>query len=307
MKNQPVIILFFAFLTISLSAQSRFSGIWQGQLSREGYHWNVTLHIGESTADQQTEVYLSFPDWGMYRLPADSVSVNSDKIHFYISWMRAGVKAQLDGKTMELYLGENSKGILHRLDTAPGLFQKEEVSITREDGAVLRGTLFFPNQPPPYNAMVLTHGSGPDTRQTGPYIGKAMLAVESGLAVLAYDKRGAGASTGNGSYDIAKLSADAHAMVGHLKNHEKINPDKVGIGGISQGGWVAPKVAFENPEIAFVLLRLPLPYPRPSRTFTHWKPACRLPGSLMQRSRTQNEHCGPSTSFTVQVIPITAK
>ena len=118
--------------------------------------------------------------------------------------------------------------------------------------AQLAGTLLLPASEPPYSAMVLTHGSGPDTRSTGPYIGKAGLAVLSGLAVLVYDKRGAGQSTGSNWYRPERLTADALAMWRWLANNELINPDRVGIGGISQGGYIAPRAAFYNPDVAFL-------------------------------------------------------
>jgi uncharacterized protein len=65
----------------------------------------------------------------------------------------------------------------------------------RSGDATLSGTLILPNRPgPPHAAIVLLHGSGPLTRHSfGPY---PRFFASLGLAVLVYDKRGTGASTG---------------------------------------------------------------------------------------------------------------
>src|SRR5687767_2623402 len=69
----------------------------------------------------------------------------------------------------------------------------QEVSFDQAD-AKLAGTLLTPTTKGPHPAIILLHGSGPLTRyKFGPY---PHFFTSLGFAVLIYDKRGTGASTG---------------------------------------------------------------------------------------------------------------
>src|ERR687897_3906395 len=80
--------------------------------------------------------------------------------------------------------------------TRPLYMQHRAVDITVDDGVTLRGTVSKPRwRRKPVPGVVLVHGSGPLTREH--LVGDTRRLVRSGFAVLAYDKRGAGASTGS--------------------------------------------------------------------------------------------------------------
>jgi dienelactone hydrolase len=114
---------------------------------------------------------------------------------------------------------------------------------------------------PPYPAAVLLHGSGEVTGvelMEGP--GRRLLAL--GIAVLAYDKRGVGQSTGEytsiGPSNSVKmfdlLAADAIAGVGDLRRRTDIDPARIGLVGFSQAGWIAPLAASRSKTIAFLVI-----------------------------------------------------
>jgi pimeloyl-ACP methyl ester carboxylesterase len=116
----------------------------------------------------------------------------------------------------------------------------------------LAGTLIVPAQGTRHPAVVLVHGSGPATReQILPF---ARFLVRRGVAVLAYDKRGAGASTGDwttASFD--DLAADAAAAVAHLRTRSEIDASRIGLLGVSQAGWIMPLVATRVEGLAFLV------------------------------------------------------
>ena len=131
-------------------------------------------------------------------------------------------------------------------------YRSEEV--TFENGNVsLRGTLTLPPTEGPHPAVVLVHGSGAGRRPGGhltPFLAR------HGIALLLYDKRGAGASTGNWRESTYEdLAADALAAVRLLKNHKSIDPQRIGLWGHSEGGWVAPLAASRSPDVAFVMIK----------------------------------------------------
>ena len=76
-----------------------------------------------------------------------------------------------------------------------------------------------------------------------------------GIAVLRYDDRGTAYSTGNFSTATTKdFADDAMAGVKFLKTHKKINPNKIGIIGHSEGGSIAPMLAAKSKDIAFIVM-----------------------------------------------------
>jgi uncharacterized protein len=118
----------------------------------------------------------------------------------------------------------------------------------------LRGTLTLPAGPPPYAALVLVHGSNALTRDVfGPW---SRYFAGLGFAVLGYDKRGTGQSTGDWKQaDFATLAGDVLAGVRSLASRSDIRSDRIGLWGASQAGWILPIVAAQAPrEIAFLIV-----------------------------------------------------
>jgi pimeloyl-ACP methyl ester carboxylesterase len=76
-----------------------------------------------------------------------------------------------------------------------------------------------------------------------------------GIAVLRYDDRGFGKSTGNHflatTYDFA---IDAREVVAFVKTHPKINPEKVHLLGHSEGGLIATIVASKTKTLKSIIL-----------------------------------------------------
>lgn len=118
---------------------------------------------------------------------------------------------------------------------------------------VLRGRLFVPTSKGPHPAVVLLHGGGRQRLNEAPLFFAPLLA-RCGIAALVYDKRGTGASAG--TWETALFDdfvADAVAAVAMLGQRADIQSDKIGLIGFSQGGRLAPVVAVERPEVAFVV------------------------------------------------------
>ncbi len=122
--------------------------------------------------------------------------------------------------------------------------------------AVLAGTIYLPNRAGPHPGVVWVHGAGKAARLGwGGQILPGL--VQAGVAVLSYDKRGAGQSQGvccpgdDGHFNL--LTADAVGAVSVLRARAEINADEVGLVGASQAGWIAPRAANEA-RAAFVAL-----------------------------------------------------
>lgn len=130
--------------------------------------------------------------------------------------------------------------------------RQEEVRF-RNGEVELGGTLYLPGGSPPHPAVVLIHGDGPDTREG--YRLLARLFARNGVAALVYDKRGTGASSGDWRARFADLADDALAGVSLLESRGDIRPDRIGLWGGSQGGWIAPLAASRSSDIAFLIVK----------------------------------------------------
>jgi len=76
-----------------------------------------------------------------------------------------------------------------------------------------------------------------------------------GIAVLRFDDRGVGQSTGNFSgATTADFATDVESAVAYLKNRREINPQKIGLIGHSEGGAIAPIVAARSCDVAFIVM-----------------------------------------------------
>jgi pimeloyl-ACP methyl ester carboxylesterase len=118
-------------------------------------------------------------------------------------------------------------------------------AVTFSNGAVtLAGTLLLPAGAGPHPGAVLVHGSGPAERAGQLSLLRAELLLRRGIAVLLYDKRGVGASSGDWEQaGIDELAGDAAAAVTLLRAHAAIERGAVGLVGHSQAGWVMPAAA----------------------------------------------------------------
>ena len=132
----------------------------------------------------------------------------------------------------------------------PGSSVREE-SVRFQNGDVtLAGTLFVPAKPGKHPAIVLYHGSGPQPR----YPGLARWFAGLGIAALTYDKRGVGESTGDfRKVSFLDLATDGLAGIELLKARRDIDPRKIGVWGLSQGGWLGPLAASRSTDVAFVI------------------------------------------------------
>jgi uncharacterized protein len=101
--------------------------------------------------------------------------------------------------------------------------------------------------------VVIIHGSGPEDRDyLAPWVD---FFVQQGVAVLAYDKRGVRDSTGDWKQSsLDDLAGDVLAGIELLKRRGDLDPKRIGLFAVSQGGWIAPMAAARSRDIAFVIL-----------------------------------------------------
>jgi len=153
----------------------------------------------------------------------------------------------------------NQSGPLSKIDAKEG--EKDDSTFTVEkiripsDGLMINGWLYLPLGSGKFPLIVLTNGGGDGSRgikSLSDWI--APILAHCGYAAFVHDKRGTGESEGTfvaSTYE--DFIQDAGNCAKWLTKHPRINPEKVGIMGGSEGGLIAVSAACRFPEIKFVI------------------------------------------------------
>lgn len=266
-----ILLLCCAFL---LKAQS-ITGSWEGTIKTQQYSLPLVFHI--ESENQTFKVSLDSPKQGASGIKADEVTFYNNQITIVFNTLQAtysGVFNGLNkingtfsqaGQNLPLVLNKmpNFKGLLNAPETmVDSLNFTERVVSFKNDSANcnLQGTLTLPKAKGQFPVVILISGSGPQNRDGEiaghkPFKMIAEYLSKHGIAVLRYDERGVGSSQGDFSKATSiDFAQDAEAAFQFLKSVPEINPEKIGYLGHSEGGIVAPMVAYRNKEVFFLVL-----------------------------------------------------
>jgi pimeloyl-ACP methyl ester carboxylesterase len=98
-------------------------------------------------------------------------------------------------------------------------------------------------------ALVALHGAGEGTRESPSLRHLHELLPQHGIGVVTFDRRGEGESTGDATRGRFELQVeDALAVL------RAVDAERVGLWGISQGGWIGPLAAAASDDVAFLVL-----------------------------------------------------
>lgn len=259
---------------VSVNALSQeIEGNWLGTLNIMGNKLRVGFNIEK--LDSLFVSTMDSPDQGAFGLPTTKTSFINNKLEITASQLGIQYQGILEedsisgtftqaGVSFPLVLRKTEKPAApNRPQTpqAPFPYKTEEVTIENSlDSVTLSGTLTLPESEDQSAAVILIAGSGRNDRDETilghkPFLVLADHLTRNGIAVLRYDKRGVGESTGYYSrattFDFAN---DVKVLLEYLANRPEINPAKIGLIGHSEGGIIAPIVAAETDDkVAFIV------------------------------------------------------
>jgi pimeloyl-ACP methyl ester carboxylesterase len=251
-------------------------GVWQGALEGNGMRLRLQLHVSHDD-QKQLVAALDSPDQGVSGLPAIKVTQKDAGFHFEIpvvsgvydgtlnaakaaingSWTQNGVGQKLDfrrsDQLLELVRPQNP--------VKPYPYREEEITFPNEKAKIsMAGTLTLPPGQGPFPAAILLSGSGPHDRDESlvghrPFLVLADHLTRKGIAVLRFDKRGIGKSTGDyANATTEDFAGDAEAALAYLKTRKEVDAKKIGLIGHSEGGMIAPLVAAHSGDAAWIVL-----------------------------------------------------
>jgi pimeloyl-ACP methyl ester carboxylesterase len=254
-------------------------GDWDGVLDINGTQLRLALHVKTTPADGTTATLDSI-DQNALGAPVSAISREGPHVRLELKTLAAIFDGALEhgdqtiagrwtqgSLSLPLTLQQRptsaKQPTLNRPQTPqkPYPYAEEEVVFESAAGhARLAGSLTRPKGTGPYPAVVMIAGSGPNTRDE-PIMGHRLFLViadhltRQGIAVLRYDKRGTGSSTGDYlKATTADFADDADAALGYLATRADIGHRQIGLIGHSEGGLIAPIVAARDPSVAFMVL-----------------------------------------------------
>ncbi|HET6528840.1 MAG TPA: alpha/beta fold hydrolase, partial [Balneolaceae bacterium] len=261
-------------LTASSLYSQDVSGQWNGVLNVMGSQLKLVFHIQKT--DSGYSATFDSPDQGAIGIPFTSATFDGAELRLaatnigavYVGMFKADSIAgtwNQGGRSFSLNLYRNAveKEAYRRPQEPerPYPYYEEEVSFKNEqDSLVLAGTLTLPEKSGSFPAVILISGSGPQNRNEEVFGHKPFLVLADhltrhGIAVLRYDDRGTAESTGNFSTATsADFATDALSAVRYLKTRSEIDAENIGLIGHSEGGSIAPMVANESDDSAFMVL-----------------------------------------------------
>jgi pimeloyl-ACP methyl ester carboxylesterase len=118
----------------------------------------------------------------------------------------------------------------------------------------LAGTVYLPETGDHLPGVVVLHHAGLATREAALYRHLREGLPALGFAVLVFDRRGSGQSSGDfASADFETLADDAIAGQRALAKIPRIDQTRIGFWGLSQGGWLAVLAAGRSTNSAFAV------------------------------------------------------
>lgn len=245
----PASILVFFITCSNTVIEESLNGHWEGKMICNGSSLAIRFNIS------QDKFLYDIPGLGLYGQPVNSFDITGKNFTFTISG-KENITVNGSIRNNELTAGiediEDVSLKMERTSKESVFFSEEELSYVSE-GAIISGTLIKPNGPGPYPVIVFVHGSGKMTRET--MRSRAYMFVESGSAAFIFDRRGKGKSEGDTSriLPISVMAADVINAVKFIKDRPDIDNGKIGLYGLSQGGWVAPYAASMCEDIKFLI------------------------------------------------------
>ncbi|KUG06332.1 alpha/beta hydrolase family protein [Solirubrum puertoriconensis] len=263
LRLQSLLWLFLLFPLLCTAvaynpADSPLGGQWRGELKASGSTSELVITI-IPLSNGTLYATLDVPKQKISRMPV-KVTVKGSDVSMRIEEAGSRFTGRLSGDqksmkgmwsqpglTSALVLERSAGSVLNAATfkpTAP--YREEEVVVPNKvDKLRLVGTLTMPQGRGPFPGVVLISDSGPQDRNAAVdnYRMFNILAdylTRRGVAVLRYDDRGVGKSTGSYQQaNTADLVSDAQAAMGFLRAHYKVNKTQVGMIGHGEGANIA--------------------------------------------------------------------
>lgn len=262
-------------VSLQMYGQQDITGQWNGILDIQGKQVRLVFHIKED--DEKLTATMDSPDQGAKGIPVSSVTFENMVLKLEVksagisyegtmgedNVVKGTFKQSIYSFPLELTKEKVEKKVIAKPQDPlkPYPYRTENVIFENKYAGInLAGTLTLPQQEGIYPAVILISGSGPQNRDSEllghrPFLVISDFLTKNGIAVLRFDDRGTGASSGNfQSSTSMDFAQDVEAGLAYLRSRKEIDSGKIGLIGHSEGGLIAPIVASRSKDVAFIVL-----------------------------------------------------
>jgi len=282
LKNSNImkkLVAILSFVLISFSAFPQdIEGKWNGNLEVQAGR-KIVFIFQISSTEKVLKTEIAIPSQGVKELVAKSTTfedgnllIDASNLGFKYSGKWNASSGTIEGSFQE---GVNTVPLILTRETIeevklnrpqepvkPYPYKEEEVKfINQKANVALAGTLSLPasmdTKPP---VVILISGSGPQDRDETfashkPFLVLSDYLTRNGIAVLRYDDRGYGESTGDFSTGTtADFAEDVLSAIEFLKKRTDIDSNKIGLVGHSEGAIIAPMVANQSNGVSYIVM-----------------------------------------------------
>ena len=253
-----------------------FAGNWMGTISAAGAELRMRVEL--TVEDGALAATMFSVDQGNARIPVESATVTGRTLSMTMPMIGGSYEGTLsdDGQAIDgtfTQMGAELPLVLERMEgdepaagrpqdpVEPYPYVAEDVRYPNPDGGhELAGTFTRPADGGPFPAVILITGSGPQDRNEAlmghrPFLVLSDHLTRRGIAVLRFDDRGVGESTGDHATATSRdFASDALAGVAYLKTRDDVDLAEIGLAGHSEGGLIAPIAATQSDDIGYIVL-----------------------------------------------------
>lgn len=236
----------------SLPVIAGMDGVWQGVLDRGDTPLELVLNI--ETTEAGTQITLDSVSQAAYGIPVTNLARDGSTVSFQVPAANVRYAGELDASG-DILAGDWTRpdfpdarvSFQRSADTvtgpnrpqtpqAPFPYSAEDVRFDNPaaEGVTLAGTLTVPPGDGPFPAVILISGSGPQDRDETVWTHRPFAVIadhlsRNGIAVLRYDDRGFGESTGDFAASTSMdFASDTAAALAWLKTRPEIDGGSIG-------------------------------------------------------------------------------
>ena len=270
---KSILLFFLTIFFFKISAQELPKNTtWEGKL----IGIRLVLKVSQDSLTRQQKATYDSPDQGGFDLAVSELIITKDSLKAFSAVIGGGFSGKFNanrsaiegawsqaGRSMPLVLKQTEQVkplIRPQMPKAPFPYKEEKLIYFNSDKSIKFGaTLTLPASNKPLAVAILITGSGQEDRDESLFGHKLFWVIadhlsRNGIAVLRVDDRGIGETTGDVySATSADFAKDVLAGISYLKTRKEIDPKQIGLIGHSEGGIIAPLVANQSSDVAFIV------------------------------------------------------
>jgi pimeloyl-ACP methyl ester carboxylesterase len=272
---KSILLFFLTIFFFKISAQELPKNTtWEGKLMGI----RLVLKVSQDSLTRQQKATYDSPDQGGFDLAVSELKISEDSLEAYSAVIGGGFSGKFNSDKSAIEGAWTQRGnripliltrvkniepqvlIRPQMPKAPFPYKEEKLIYFNTDKSIKFGaTLTLPLSNKSVPVAILITGSGQEDRDESLFGHKLFWVIadhlsRNGIAVLRVDDRGIGETTGDVySATSADFAKDVLAGIDYLKTRKELNHEKIGLIGHSEGGMIAPLVANQSSDVAFIV------------------------------------------------------